>query len=104
MHGATEGVFVEAVAKVAAGKEDILAIPTAVQVGQLLLGGYGLQTEERMGVRDLAVNASRIDLVLTIDGHEIVGVRLKALETVHPVHGLRENDSAGMPRHTVIPG
>ena len=57
-----------------------------------------------MGVRNLAMDASRVDLVLAINGDKILGVRLKALETVHPIHGLRKNGSTGMPRHAIIPG
>ena len=57
-----------------------------------------------MGVRNLAMDASRIDLVLAINGDKILRVRLEALKVVHPIHGLRENGSGGMPRHAIIPG
>ena len=55
MHGASESVFVETVAKVTPCEEDVTTVLASVEARQFLLGRDGLEAEERMGVRDLAV-------------------------------------------------
>ena len=94
----------KSIAEVAARKEDSLAVATAIEGGEFFLGGDRLHAEERMGVGDFAVDAGRVDLVLAIDGDEVLRIGSESLEAVHPVHGLREHRPVGMARHAVVPG